>query len=344
MRTVVAGLAAAVLVLAAGCSSPAHPARPLVTANPAFVTGSVLRLGYVPEVLDAPALVGLQEGYFARSLGRARLEPVSFTSGQAELAALEDGGLDAAYLDPVAAVAAWQAGGRPVRVVAGAASGGAEFVVGKKIRTMGQLAHAQLSVPAGSAQEVALDYWLRQHGLPALGPGDLGVMPDEALVAGFKAGQIAGGWEPAPLDAELAAAGGRVLVNESRLWPGGRFSTGVLVVTQRLLSRDGGAVTALLAGHLQAEKFITAHRAAAEAVVVQQLAAAAGRGMPPALLPASFAQIAFGPDPVASSVLGEARHAAAAGLLKPARSVAGLFDLAPLNTLLRAAGQRPVNS
>jgi len=342
MRIAVAWLAGVAVLLVAGCSSGRPTAVPSTPGNPAFVTRSVLRLGYVPQVLDAPALVGLRMGAFARNLGR--VEPVAFTSGQAELQALEDGGLDAAYLDPVAAVTAWQSGRLPVRVVAGVASGGAEFVVGKKITAVAQLAHAQLSAPPGSAQEVALDYWLHQHGLPALGPGDLGAMRDSALVAGFRRGQIVGGWEPVPVDAELAAAGGRVLVNESQLWPGGHFATDVLVVTQRLLSQAPGAVTGLLRGQLQAGGYIAAHRAAAEALVNQQLAATAGTIMPPAVIAASFAQISFGPDPVAASMLAEGQHAAAAGLLKPVRSLAGLLDLAPLNSLLRADRQQPVRS
>jgi NitT/TauT family transport system substrate-binding protein len=333
------------MLLAAGCSSHGRPSgKPSITANPAFVTGSVLRVGYLPGLLDAPALVGLQTGMFGRDLGRARVEPVAFTSVQAEVTSLEDGGLDAAYLDPVAAVAAWQAGRLPVRVVSGVASGGAEFVVGKKITSMRQLAHAQLSAPAGSAQEAALDWWLRQHGLPGLGPGDLGVMRDSALVAGVRVGQIAGGWEPAPLDAELTAAGGRVLVNEAGLWPGGRFANTVLVVTRRLAADDPGAVTRLLEGQLQAEAFITAHASAAEAVVNQQLAATTGSRIAPGVLAASFTQVSFSSDPLAASILTEAQHAAAAGLLKPVRSLSGLFDLAPLNRLLRAAGKPPVRS
>jgi NitT/TauT family transport system substrate-binding protein len=52
----------------------------------------------------------------------------------------------------------------------------------------------------------------------------------------------------------------------------------------------------------------------------------------------SFAQITFTNDPLAATILTETQHSAAAGLLKPTRSLTGLFYLGPLNKLLRAAG------
>jgi sulfonate transport system substrate-binding protein len=116
----------------------------------------------------------------------------------------------------------------------------------------------------------------------------------------------------------------------------------VLVVTRRFLARDPGAVTGLLRGQVQADEFITGRRVSAEAIVQQELTARTGSSLSSGVLASSFAQLSFTGNPHAASVLAEARHAAAAGLLKPVRSLAGLFDLVPLNQVLRAAHQRPV--
>ena len=59
-------------------------------------------------------------------------------------------------------------------------------------------------------------------------------------------------------------------------------------------------------------------------------------------LTASFAQLTYTDDPLATAMLAQARHAAAAGQLKPVGSLAGLFDLGLLNKLLRAVGQLAV--
>lgn len=333
-------------MLLVGCSSPAPPPG----SAGALAAGSAgaareLRLGFVPGVTDASALVGMQMGFFGEHLGRVTLEPVPLSSAADEVTALEHGQLDAAYLDPVAAVMAWQSSARGlVRIVAGAASGGAELVVAKGITRAGELAHRPLAAPEGSAQEAAFSYWLRQHSLPGLTAGAASGMTGTEVVQAFRSGHIAGGWEPAPVDAEMAAAGGRVLVNEASLWPGGRFSTVVLVVTQRFASADPAAVSGLLRGQVQSDDFIATDRTSAEAALGQKLTAVTGSGVAPSVLASSFAQVTLTDDPLAGSVLTEARHAAAVGMLKPVKSLGSIYDLAPLNAVLRAAGQRPVSS
>lgn len=92
-----------------------------------------------------------------------------FTSTATEVTALEDGHLDAAYLDPVAALQVWQTTpGGLLKIIAGAAAGGAELVVARQITSPALLKGRQLAAPTGGTQQAAADYWLRQHGLPAL--------------------------------------------------------------------------------------------------------------------------------------------------------------------------------
>jgi len=337
MRRVVAVAAAVVVaVLLAACSSGS-------TSTPPRQTGT-LRLGFTFSLADAPALVGLQTGYFGADLPGVIVEPAPFGSNAAEVAAIEGGRLDAAYMDPVAAVTAWQSSpGGLIKIIAGAASGGAELVVRSGITSARQLAHAPLAAPAGGAQQAALAAWLHQQGQSSPGAGHI-TMTSAYLVQALKSGHIAGAWEPAPQDAQMVAAGGHVLVNEASLWPGGRFATAVLVVTQRYLSAHPEAVTGLLKGQIRAENLIVTAPASAAQAVNQELASQQGSRLPVPVLTQSFAQIAFTNDPLAGSILAEAQHAAAAGLLKPVRTLNGLYDLGMLNKLLRSAGQRPVSS
>jgi NitT/TauT family transport system substrate-binding protein len=326
--SVVISAVAAVAALLGGCGSAGNGAA----LGPGLSV--VLRLGYTSSLADSPALVGFPEG----SLPGVTVEPASFASIPAEAAALEHGQLDAAYIDPVAAVAVWRSGhGGLIRVISGAASGGAELVVGKRVTSARQLAHAPLAAPAGGAQQAALDYWLRGSG-GGQGAGRI-TMTSSYLVRALRSGQIAGAWEPPPADVQLVAAGGHVLMNEASQWPGGQFATALLVITQRYLAAHPAAVTSLLKAHVQATAFLTTSRAAAETVIRDRL----GISLP--ILSESLAQLTFTDDPLATSVLTEARHAAAAGLLRQLPpSLAGLYDLGPLNSLLRADGERPVPS
>jgi NitT/TauT family transport system substrate-binding protein len=98
-------------------------------------------------------------------------------------------------------------------------------------------------------------------------------------------------------------------------------------------------VNALLKAHVQATDLLTTDRTLARAVAGTEFTDLFGHSLPTPLLTTSFAQITFTDDPLAATMLTEARHAAAAGLLKPTRSLVGLFDLGPLNKLLHAAGQ-----
>lgn len=327
-------LAGVLVVLAAGCSSPARPKPPPPPTG-------VLRLGFTTGLADAPVLAGLQMGYFSAGLGAVTVDPVPFPTTAAEALAVQRGQVDAAYLDPMAAVAVWQSAGQTgIKVIAGVASGGAELVVRRGITSASQLARAPVVAPPASAQEVALHWWLKQNNMAGSGPGNV-TMSAAYLAAALKSGRLAGAWEPAPADAQLTAAGGHVLVDEASLWPGGKFSTAVLVVTTTFLARHAAAVSLLLRAQIQAGQFTATDPAAARAAAGRELAAV-GAAVPAPVLAQGFGQLQFSVDPLTGSVLAEAQHAAAAGLLEPVTSLAGLFDLGPLNVLLKSSGLRQV--
>lgn len=160
----------------------------------------------------------------------------------------------------------------------------------------------------------------------------------------FASGGIAGGWEPAPYDAEMVADGGHVLVNEASLWPDGKFVTTLLVMTQPFLADNPVAVSDLLKAQIEANSAIASDRSAAEAAANAELASLTGKGLKPAVLAASFHQVTFTNDLVGSSLLTDASHAASPGLLQPVSDLKGIFDLGPLNTLLTADGEPTVGS
>jgi len=235
MKRIIAFVLAAVALLAAGCTSSAlpgassdsgangtapgknAPGRPV--GPPGAQASGTLRLGLQENLADAAAMLGWQLGFFGQNLGRVTFEPMPYTSSAGEAASLEAGQLDAAYLDPVTALQLWQnTKGGLIKIIAGAASGGAELVVSPKVTTPAQLNGLKLAQPDGAAQQAAADNWLTRHGLPALTAARTAVQAGDAdLLRQFRAGKIAGAWETPPLSVQLTAAGGRVLVNEVSL-------------------------------------------------------------------------------------------------------------------------------
>src|SRR6266704_2053150 len=252
----------------------------------------------------------------------------------------------------LAAVTALAAGcsSAPGSVGSGGASGGAALVVKKDITSPAQLKGQKLATPSlGNTQDVALRYWLKQHHLTTTqtGGGDVPitpVTPNSAAVRQFKSSQIAGGWEPAPYDIELVADGGHVLVNEASLWPRGQFVTTNLVVTQAFLAAHPATVNGLLKGQIQANDYIHSNLSGAEAAANAELTTLLGKGLDPSVLSAAFKEISFTDDPVASSLAADAQHAVSVGLLSPLRNISALYDIAPLNALLKAAGEQQVGS
>jgi NitT/TauT family transport system substrate-binding protein len=356
-RTFAAGLAAVGMLLVAGCWSPgtASPASPsggakakaaAVPAGPPGVQASgALRLGIGGDLTDAPALIALQMGFFGQNLSKVTLEPQTYTSEAQEVTALGEGLLDAAYLDPVTALQAWQASPGLLKIVAGSAAGGAELVVSSQVTSPAQRRGKQLAPPAGGTQLAAADHWLHQQNLPALtgNEADGAASADSGILSEFKSGRLAGGWELPPLNVEMTAAGGKVLVDEASQWPGSQYPTAVLVVTQQFLTANPNAVTGLLEGQIQADNFLTSSPVSAQAALAQRLTAA-GTPLSADVISQSLAQLTFTDSPLPATLATEADNAVTAGLLKPLSDLASAYDLTLLNQVRQAEGQQPISA
>jgi NitT/TauT family transport system substrate-binding protein len=329
-------------MLAAGCS----------TSSTASGSGDVvLRLGFLANITHEPALVGLEKGFFAKNLGKhVTLKTTVFSSGTEETTALLAGQLDAAYVGPNPAINAWQkSNGTAIKIISGAASGGASLVVKPGITSAAALKGKSLATPSlGNTQDVAVRYWLKQHGLTttATGGGDVAIKPikpNSAAVLQFKSGQLDGGWEPEPYATEMVMDGGKRLVNEASLWPGGKFVTTNLVVTQSFLKDHASVVNGLLKGQIEANDYINANGQAAAQAANTELTELLGKGLDANILTKSLTYLTFTNDPIASSLKTDAQHAVAVGLLQPV-NLNGIYDLGPLNKLLKAAGEPQVSS
>src|SRR3954447_3718808 len=140
-----------------------------------------LRLGYFANVTHAAALIGVQQGFFQKELGDTKLSTQVFNAGPDEVEALFAGGLDAAYIGPSPTINAYgQSDGDALRIIAGAASGGAQLVVRDGIDSADDLKGTTLASPQlGNTQDVALRTWLTDQGLKNSvdGGGDVTIAP-----------------------------------------------------------------------------------------------------------------------------------------------------------------------
>ncbi|MGW4941659.1 ABC transporter substrate-binding protein [Actinoplanes sp. NPDC004185] len=318
-------------------------------AGSASGEAATLRLGYFPNITHAPALIGVKNGLFQQSLGSTKLEPKTFNAGPAAVEALFSGAIDATYIGPNPAINAWATSkGTAIKIIAGSTSGGAGLVVKEGINAPADLKGKKIATPQlGNTQDVALRAWLKSNGLNAdqQGGGDVSVLPQDNATAlqAFAQGAIDGAWVPEPnLSRMILESKGKLLVNEKDLWPNGQFVTTHLIVKQEFLKKYPETVKKLLQGHLAAEKLIATDNAGAQKAANEQLGALSGKPLKDEILASAFKNLTFTNDPVASSLYTSAQHAQDVGLLKPV-DLKGIYDLGPLNELLKADGQPAVS-
>jgi NitT/TauT family transport system substrate-binding protein len=340
----VGAIVAGALVLA-GCGSSSPGSSGGGSGSGSSDSGSsavTVRLGLLANITHAPALVAIQKGFFTKNLGKDKLTTTVYSSGTQETTAILANQLDAAYVGPNPAIDSFQKTGGKVKIVTGVATGGASVVVKPGVSSAADLKGKIVDTPSlGNTQDVAIRYWLKRSGLntTTTGGGDVTIKPTKPnsnAVLQFKSGQIAGASEPSPYDVEMVQDGGKVLFKE----PG---VTTVLVVTQSFLSAHPDVVNDLLKANIQAEDYIKQSPGAAQTSANTELTSLSGKGIKSSVLPTAFKEITFTNDPDASSLATDAQHAKAVGLLD-STDLSGIFDLAPVNKLLQAAGESQVKS
>ena len=343
-RTALAGLlVAAVSLTTAACGSDDAESGDSGSAGAEVPT---LRLGYFPNVTHSTAIVGVEQGFFSDAIGdSATLETATFNAGPAAIEALFSDAVDATYIGPNPTVNGYvQSEGEAVRVISGAASGGAFLVVREGITTPEQLKGTTIATPQlGNTQDVALRYWLSEQGLTSdlSGGGDVSIAPQEnsQILDAFAAGAIDGAWVPEPNATRLIDAGATVLVDERDLWPEGRFVTTNLIVNPTFLEENPEVVKRLIEGQVEATEWLNANPEEAQTVVGDAIAELSGSPLPEGVIAKSWENIEFTDDPVASSLLAGAEHAAEVGTLEGgAPDLEGLYDLSILNEVLAEKG------
>ena len=327
------------LILAACASSKAASNSPVD-----------LRLGYLPNITHATAIVGVNQGIFQRDLGTVKLKTTVYNAGPDEVTALFSGALDAAFMGPNPAINAYiKSGGQAIRIIAGSTSGGAFLVVKPSIKSPSDLKGKKIAAPQlGNTQDVALRAWLSSKGLKTstTGTGDVKVIDQDNAQSldTFKAGSIDGAWVPEPWASRLVLdGGGKVLVDERDLWPAGKYVTTLLVVRTAFLQQHPDVVKNLLKGQIEATDFVNQKTAQAKQVVADGIKALTGKALKPAVFDRAWPNLTFTVDPIVSSLKESATRAAALGFIKSV-DLTGIYDLSLLNQLLQAAGKQAMRT
>ncbi|MBK3643078.1 MULTISPECIES: aliphatic sulfonate ABC transporter substrate-binding protein [Streptomyces] len=309
-----------------------------------------VRIGYFGNLTHATALVGREQGLFQKELGATKAEYATFNAGPSEIEALNSGSIDIGWIGPSPAINGYtKSDGKSLRIIGGSASGGVKLVVNpKKIKSLKDVKGKKIATPQlGNTQDVAFLNWAAEQGYkidPQSGKGDVTVVRTDNKITpdAYKSGSIDGAWVPEPTASKLVAEGGKVLLDESTLWPDKKFVITNIIVSQKFLDAHPKAVEAVLKASVESNKWINANPDAAKTAANKQLAADSGKALPANVLDPAWSSISFTDDPLASTLNTEAAHAVKAGLLtKP--DLKGIYDLTLLNKVLKAEGESTVD-
>lgn len=321
-----------------------------VAAGAKKLSADSVKLGYFPNLTHATALVGIGKGLFQKELGATSLKPSTFNAGPAEIEALNSGSIDIGFIGPSPSINGYtQSQGKSLRIIGGSASGGVKLVVNpKKIKTLDDLKGKRIATPQlGNTQDVAFLNWIAEKGWKVdaqSGKGDVSVVRSDNKVTpdAYKSGSIDGAWVPEPTASKLVSQGAKELLDERDLWPDKKFVITNIIVSQKFLKEHPDVVEAVLRGSVKTNKWINANSADAKAAANDALKKLSGKALPPEQLDPAWKSIQILDDPLADTLQAEADHAVKAGLLKKP-SLEGIYDLRPLDKVLKAEGGKPVD-
>src|SRR6266699_4298809 len=256
-----------------------------------------VNLGYLPNLTHAVALVGVERGTFQNALGpNVKLATKTFNAGPALIEALLAGDIDIGYVGPNPAINGYvKSHGAALRIIAGASSGGASFIVrpGANIHGPQDLNGKKLATPQlGGTQDVSLRHYLQQHGLKTADKGGtVQIIPaDNAnILTLFKQGSIDGAWVPEPWATRLIVEDkGQVLVDERTLWPNNAFTTTVVVARKTFLDQHPDLVQKFLQAHVETVQDINSNKAQAKTEVNSQLKTLTGKALATPVVDGAF--------------------------------------------------------
>ncbi|MFE5206873.1 ABC transporter substrate-binding protein [Streptomyces sp. NPDC056600] len=352
LRTLAALTALPLLLTACGYGSDAadDSKETKVSADAKKLSADEVKIGYFPNLTHATALVGVQEGLLQKELGGTTIKASTFNAGPSEIEALNAGSIDIGWIGPSPSINGFsKSDGKSLRIISGSASGGVKLVVNPdKIKTLDDVKGKKIATPQlGNTQDVAFLNWIAEQGWKVnaeSGKGDVSVFRTDNKITpdAYKSGSIDGAWVPEPTASKLVAEGGKVLLDESDLWPDKKFVITNIIVSQKFLKEHPDVVEAVLRGSVKTNAWINANPDEAKASANAALKELTGKDLPAEVLDPAWKSVAFLDDPLAATLDAQAQHAVKAGLLeKP--TLKGIYDLAPLNKVLKAEGKDAVD-
>ena len=323
----------------------------LFSLNDTTTSANIIRIGYFPNINHAQAVIGLGNGNFQKALGDVKVEPQIFNAGPAAIEALFANQIDVTYIGPNPAINGYiKSDGKSLRIISGAASGGAVFVVRNDagINSVDDFAGKKFSSPQlGNTQDVALRAYLLKNGYKTTeNGGNVEVIPvkNADILTLMLKKEIDGAWVPEPWGAKIIKeANSRIFVDERDLWSQGKFVTANVVVSTKYLQKHPDVIKKLLVAHVDQTQWINQNKEESLKVFNAELEKITGKTIPEDELQEAFSRMEITYDPVKESLFKSADDAFDIGFLGDVRpDISKIYDLKLLNEVLEEKGLKQI--
>jgi NitT/TauT family transport system substrate-binding protein len=305
-----------------------------------------IRIAYFPNIGHAIPIVGIEQGFFEKSLGNdVQIETRVFDSGPQAIESLFANSVDLAYVGPGPAITGFlNSENHNVKILAGAASGGASFIVhpSSEIRLASDFAGKKIAAPQiGNTQDVSLRSYLSEHGLKSADKGGSVIIyniPNPDIYTLFVKGDIDGAWVAEPwatiLETEL---GGKRLFHEEEFWPNKEFASVLLIGNVDYVEKHPQVISNFLMSHHETAIWINQNPVDTRIIFNDFLKSYLGKSISDDVVDAALSNIVITDDPKSDSVYSFAKKADALGYLgRNGYDLTGIFYSFDSNPSLEA--------
>jgi NitT/TauT family transport system substrate-binding protein len=274
----------------------------ILLSTPSILAEKItLRVGHFPNITHAQALVASQlqrqgKSWYAQHLGPdVDIQWFVYNAGPSAMEAIFANSIDLTYVGPNPVLNAYvKSQGEEVRVISGAAVGGAALVVqgNGKLTKPQDFKGKKIATPQlGNTQDVAARVWAKKNGfrVTQLG-GDVLILPtaNPDQLALFQQGQVDAVWTVEPWVTRLELeANGKILIEQKDA------ITTVLASSVRFLKEKPDLARKFVAGHVALTKWISEHAAEAKELVRAELKELTKRDFPSATADRAWPRLTF---------------------------------------------------
>jgi len=283
-----------------------------------------IRVAFFPSIIHAVPIVGMENQTFADNLDDdLAIQVKIFDSGPQVIESIFSNSVDIAYVGPGPVINGFlKSDGKDLKILAGAANGGASFVIQKNsgLEMIENYSGKRVAAPQiSNTQDVSLRHYLAENGLKSAEKGgDVFVLnisnPD--IYTLFAKGDIDGAWVPEPWATMLVEdLNGTRLYDESEFWPENQFSSVLLIGRSDYIEKNPEIIKKWINANEKTVQWINDNPDESKKLYNEFMKSYMGKTLPENIVEKSFSNIIITSEPLENSVYTFAERADSLGYL-----------------------------